>query len=86
LLGLFLLVIDGLRGLWRWLVIFGYWLWFVAVGVGGIDFFGAEFLNGRVAGQFIFLINKSVVINILFFKRLLLVLAFEFGQVQGSVS
>lgn len=82
MLGLFLFVIEGLRGLWRWLVVLGNWVWFVAVGVGGIDFFGAEFLDGRVAGQFIFLIDKSVVINILVIGRLFLVLVFEFAQVQ----
>lgn len=64
------------------MAVFGYWVRFVAVGVGGIDFFGAEFLNGRVAGQLIFLIDKSVVINILVFRGLFLVLVFEFGQVQ----
>ena len=68
--------------MWRWLVVLGNRVWLVAVGVGGINFFGAEFLDGRVAGQFIFFIDKSFVINILVFRQLFMALVFEFGQVQ----
>ncbi len=67
-------------------MVFGYWVGFVAIGVGGVNLFGAEFLDGWVAGQFIFFIDESIVVGVLIFSRLFLVLVFEFGQIQGSIS